>query len=71
MQEIESQDKLKVYASVWEVDDNGKIVYTKDGKVVLNTEPFQDNGEPTERTDFHDGTDGNLSIPCGSAQTST
>ena len=35
---IESKD-LKVYASVWEVNNNGKIVYTKDGKVVLNKEP--------------------------------
>ena len=35
---IESKD-LKVYASVWEVNNNGKIVYTKDGKEVLNTEP--------------------------------
>ena len=34
---IESKD-LKVYASVWEVNNNGKIVYTKDGKVVLNKE---------------------------------
>ncbi len=30
---------MKVYASVWEVNNNGKIVYTKDGKVVLNKEP--------------------------------
>ena len=35
---IESKD-LKVCASVWEVNNNGKIVYTKDGKVVLNKEP--------------------------------
>ena len=35
---IESKD-LKVYASVWEVKNNGEIVYTKDGKVVLNKEP--------------------------------
>ena len=38
LEEIESKD-LKVYASVWEVNDNGDIVYTKDGKVVLNKEP--------------------------------
>ncbi len=38
LEEIESKD-LKVYASVWEVKDNGEIVYTKDGKVVLNKEP--------------------------------
>ena len=38
LEEIESKD-LKVYASVWEVNNNGKIVYTKDGKVVLNKEP--------------------------------
>ena len=30
---------MKVYASVWEVNDTGKIVYRKDGKVVLNKEP--------------------------------
>ena len=35
---MESKD-LKVYASVWEVKDNGEIIYTKDGKVVLNKEP--------------------------------
>ncbi len=35
---IESKD-LKVYASVWEVNNNGEIVYTKDCKVVLNKEP--------------------------------
>ncbi len=35
---IELKD-LKVYASVWEVNSNGEIVYTKDGKVVLNKEP--------------------------------
>ena len=35
---IESKD-LKVYASIWEVNNNGKIVSTKDGKVVLNKEP--------------------------------
>ena len=38
LEEIESKD-LKVYASVWEVNDTRKIVYTKDGKVVLNKEP--------------------------------
>ena len=35
---IESKD-LKVYASVWEVNHNGELVYTKDGKVVLYNEP--------------------------------
>ena len=30
---------MKVYASVWEVNNNDKIVYTKDGKLVLNKEP--------------------------------
>ncbi len=30
---------LKVYASVWEVNNNGELVYTKDGKVVLYNEP--------------------------------
>ena len=39
MEEIESNNSLKVYASVWEVNTNGEIVYTKDGKVVLNKEP--------------------------------
>ena len=39
LEEIESNDSVKVYASVWEVNNNGKIVYTKDGKVVLNKEP--------------------------------
>ncbi len=35
---IESKD-LKVYASVWEVNDNDKTVYTKNGKIVLNKGP--------------------------------
>ena len=35
---IESKD-LRVYASVREVNNDGKIVYTTDGKVVLNKEP--------------------------------
>ena len=35
---IQSKD-LKVYALVWEVNNNGDIVYTKDGKVVLNKKP--------------------------------
>ena len=40
LEEIESKDSLKVCALVWEVDNNGKIVYTKDGEVVLNKEPL-------------------------------
>ena len=39
LKEIESNESLKVYSSVWEVNDNGKIVNTKDGKVVLIKEP--------------------------------
>ncbi len=39
LEEIESKDSLKVYASVLEVNNNSEIVYTKDDKVVLNKEP--------------------------------
>ena len=39
LEELESNDSVKVYASVWEVNNNSKIVYTKDGKVVINKEP--------------------------------
>jgi hypothetical protein len=39
LEEIESNDSVKVYASVWEVSNKSEIVYTKDGKVVLNKEP--------------------------------
>jgi hypothetical protein len=39
LDEIEREDSLKVYASVWEVDDDGELVKTKDGKAVLNKEP--------------------------------
>ena len=38
LETIESKD-LRVYASVWEVNDHGELVYTKDGKVVLYNEP--------------------------------
>ncbi len=33
---IESEDNLKLYASVWEVDDDGEMVLTKIGKVVIS-----------------------------------
>ena len=32
-------DQLKLYASVWEVDKDGEMVRTKDGKVVVSKEP--------------------------------
>ena len=35
LDEIEMDDQLKLYASVWEVDKNGEMVRTKDGKVVF------------------------------------
>ncbi len=40
LQEIELEDNLKLHASVWEADDNGKMVHTKDGKVVVSKEPL-------------------------------
>ena len=39
LDEIEMDDQLKLYASVWEVDKNGEMVRTKDGKVVVSKEP--------------------------------
>ncbi len=38
--EIELEDNLKSYASVWEVDDEDKIICTKDGKVMISKEPL-------------------------------
>ncbi len=40
MEEIELEDSLKLYASVWEVDDDSKMVLTKDGKVIISKEPL-------------------------------
>ena len=31
---------LKLYASIWEVDNDGKMVLTKNGKVAINKEPL-------------------------------
>jgi hypothetical protein len=36
---IESEDNLKLYSSVCEVDDDSKMVLTKNGKVVISKEP--------------------------------
>ena len=37
---IESEDNFKLYASVWEVDDDSEVVLTKHGKVVISKEPW-------------------------------
>jgi hypothetical protein len=37
---IESEDNLKLFASVWEVDDDDKVVLTKNGKVIISKEPL-------------------------------
>jgi len=37
---IESEDNLKLYASVWEVDNDGKMVLAKQGKVAISKEPL-------------------------------
>jgi hypothetical protein len=37
---IESEDNLKLYASVGEINDDGKMVLTKNGKVVISKEPL-------------------------------
>ena len=37
---IEREDSLKLYASVWEVDDCGKMVLTRASKVVISKEPL-------------------------------
>jgi hypothetical protein len=39
LDKIETEDSLKLQASVWEVDVYGKMVLTKDGKVVISKEP--------------------------------
>ena len=39
MENIERDNTLNVYASVWELGDDGNMVLTKDGKIVLNKEP--------------------------------
>ncbi len=36
---IEYEDNLKLYALVWEVDDDSKMVLTKNGKVAISKEP--------------------------------
>jgi hypothetical protein len=36
---IEYDDNLKLYASVWEVDDDGEMVLTRNGKVAISKEP--------------------------------
>ena len=36
---IEYEDNLKLYASVWQVDDNGEMVLTRNGKVAISKEP--------------------------------
>ena len=36
---IEYEDNLKLYASVWQVDDDGEMVLTRNGKVAINKEP--------------------------------
>ncbi len=36
---IEYEDNLMLYASVWEVNDDGKMVLTKNGKVVISKAP--------------------------------
>jgi hypothetical protein len=37
---IKSEDNLKLCASVWEVDNDGKVVLTKNGKVVISKNPL-------------------------------
>ena len=39
LETIESEDNLNLYASVWGVDDDGEMVLTKNGKVVISKEP--------------------------------
>ncbi len=36
---IEYEDNLKLYASVWQIDDDGKMVLTRNGKVAISKEP--------------------------------
>jgi hypothetical protein len=37
---IEYEDNWKLFASVWEVDNDGKMVLTNNGKVIINKEPL-------------------------------
>ncbi len=37
---IEREDSLKLYASGWEVDNYGKMVLTRAGKVIISKEPL-------------------------------
>ncbi len=37
---IESEDNLKLYASEWEVDNDGEMVLTRNGKVITSKEPL-------------------------------
>jgi hypothetical protein len=37
---IKSEDNLKLYSSVWGVDNCGKVVLTKNGKVLISKEPL-------------------------------
>ena len=36
---IEPEDNLKLYVSVWEVNNDGKMVLTENGKAVISKEP--------------------------------
>jgi hypothetical protein len=36
---IEYEDNLKLYASVWQVEDYGEMVLTRNGKVAISKEP--------------------------------
>ncbi len=36
---IESENNLKLYASVWEVNNAGEMALTKNGKVIMSKEP--------------------------------
>jgi hypothetical protein len=40
LEAIQQEDSLKLYTSVWEVDDYGKMVLARAGKVVISKEPM-------------------------------
>ena len=40
LEKIELEGDLKLFASLWKADDGGKMVITRDGKIVISKEPL-------------------------------
>ena len=39
LEDIELEGNLNLFASVWKADDEGKMVITRDGKIIIGKEP--------------------------------